>query len=70
MPDELRLGFETDSDGRFVDKHGEPVQGLFTLGPVRIPALWESIAIPEIRNQALALAKALVSENIEANIPT
>jgi uncharacterized NAD(P)/FAD-binding protein YdhS len=70
IPDELRLGFETDSDGCFVDKHGEPVQGLFTLGPVRIPALWESIAIPEIRNQALALAKALVSENIEANIPT
>jgi hypothetical protein len=45
------------------------VQGLFTLGPVRIPALWESIAIPEIRNQALALAEMLVSETSESGIP-
>ena len=61
VPDVLRLGFETDSQGRFIDQNGESVQGLFTIGPVRIPALWESIAIPEIRNQALALAKVLAS---------
>ncbi len=67
-PDTLRLGFETDSGGRFISSNGQSVKGLFTLGPVRIPALWESIAIPEIRNQALALAKVIVSETIEANI--
>jgi len=68
VPDTLRLGFETDSDGRFIGADGQPVQGLFTLGPVRIPALWESIAIPEIRNQALALAELLVSETIESSV--
>lgn len=69
VPDELRLGFETDEDGRFTDLQGEPVRGLFTLGPVRIPALWESIAIPEIRDQAKTLADLLVKETIEAGIP-
>ena len=68
VPDALRLGFETDSDGRFIAANGRPVQGLFTLGPVRIPALWESIAIPEIRNQALALAELLVKEFVEARV--
>jgi uncharacterized NAD(P)/FAD-binding protein YdhS len=66
VPDELKLGFETDADGRFVNCNSEPVDGLFTIGPTRIPALWESIAIPEIRNQALALAKIIISETIEA----
>ena len=69
VPDELRLGFETDSQGRFVDSKGESVQGLFTLGPTRIPALWESIAIPEIREQALNVAELIISETIEAFIP-
>ncbi|MBL8061883.1 MAG: hypothetical protein JNK32_02610, partial [Anaerolineales bacterium] len=69
VPDELRLGFETDSEGRFIDTYGDSVQGLFTLGPVRIPALWESLAIPEIRYQAKALAKLLIDEIIEAGIP-
>jgi uncharacterized NAD(P)/FAD-binding protein YdhS len=69
VPDQLRLGFDTDQDGRFVNVQCEPVQGLFTLGPVRIPGLWESLAIPEIRNQAKSLAKLLVDETIEAGIP-
>lgn len=68
IPDELRLGFETDIDGRFVNAEGRSMQGLFTLGPVRIPALWESIAIPEIRNQALALAEILIVETVKSSI--
>ncbi|MBI5294226.1 MAG: FAD/NAD(P)-binding protein [Chloroflexi bacterium] len=68
VADKLRLGFETDLAGRFVDANGHPVQGLFTLGPVRIPGLWESIAIPEIRNQALALAETLVVETVQSSI--
>ncbi len=61
VPDPLRLGCETDPDGQFLDSAGRPVPGLFTLGPLRIPALWESIAMPEICTQALALARTLVS---------
>jgi uncharacterized NAD(P)/FAD-binding protein YdhS len=68
-PDRLRLGVETDLDGRLIGIDGQPVNGLYTLGPVRIPSLWESIAIPEIRNQALALAQLLVKEIIESSVP-
>jgi uncharacterized NAD(P)/FAD-binding protein YdhS len=65
-PDPLRLGIETDPDGRLIGTDGCPVSGLFTLGPLRIPGLWESIAIPEIRIQAAELAKLLVSESVNA----
>ncbi|MBV8518684.1 MAG: FAD/NAD(P)-binding protein [Acidobacteria bacterium] len=57
VPDPHGLGVETDPDGRLLDVHGTPVEGLFTLGTLRRPALWESIAIPEIREQAAALAR-------------
>ncbi|HVN14896.1 MAG TPA: FAD/NAD(P)-binding protein [Anaerolineales bacterium] len=70
VPDALRLGFETDSEGHLIAANGESVQGLFTLGPLRIAELWESIAIPEIRNQALALAELLVSEAMSARVAT
>ena len=58
-PDPLRLGVETADDGRLLGADGQPVDGLYTLGPLRRPALWESTAIPEIREQAAALARVL-----------
>jgi uncharacterized NAD(P)/FAD-binding protein YdhS len=63
-PDALQLGLETDSCGRLVGKNGNVAPDLYTLGPLRIAGLWESIAIPEIRNQAADLAKLLVAESI------
>jgi uncharacterized NAD(P)/FAD-binding protein YdhS len=60
VPDALRLGVETAPDGRLLGIDGEPVDRLYTLGPLRRPALWESTAIPEIREQAAALAKTLL----------
>ena len=60
-PDPLRLGVESGEDGRLLDAHGQPVDGLYTLGPLRRPALWESTAIPEIREQAAALARRLTT---------
>ena len=67
-PDPLRLGLETDPDGRLIGADGNSVPGLLTLGPLRIPGLWESIAIPEIRAQAAELAKLLVSENLATRL--
>ena len=66
-PDRLGLGIETDADGRLISADGSPIGNLFTIGPLRIPALFESIAIPEIRVQANELAQLLVSES-EINI--
>jgi uncharacterized NAD(P)/FAD-binding protein YdhS len=59
VPDPLRLGIETADDGRLIGADGAPVDNLYTLGPLRRPALWESTAIPEIRQQAMELAKLL-----------
>jgi uncharacterized NAD(P)/FAD-binding protein YdhS len=67
-PDPLRLGIETDTDGRLTSSDGSPVPGLFSLGPPRMPALWESIAIPEIRVQAAGLAKLLILESVGARL--
>ena len=59
-PDPLGLGVETDADGVLLANDGTRVEGLFTLGPLRRPALWESTAIPEIRQQAADLARRLL----------
>lgn len=56
-PDPLQLGIETDTDGRLLGANGQIVPDLFAIGPLRRPSWWESIAIPEIREQAEALAK-------------
>jgi uncharacterized NAD(P)/FAD-binding protein YdhS len=63
-PDPLRLGIETDKDGRLIGVDGKTTPFLFTLGPLRIPGLFESIAIPELRVQAAELAQLLVSDSL------
>jgi uncharacterized NAD(P)/FAD-binding protein YdhS len=56
LPDELSLGVETTSEGNAVTANGEKVSDLFVVGTLRKPASWESTAVPELRNQAAAVA--------------
>lgn len=58
-PDELGLGLLTDDAGALLDAQGQPSPVLFTLGPSRRPACFESTAVPELRSQAAALALSL-----------
>lgn len=60
-PDPLGLGVETGENGALLGYDRNRVDGLFTLGPLRRPALWESTAIPEIRQQAADLARHLAA---------
>lgn len=62
-PDRLGLGIETDRDGRLISIDGTVNSTLFAIGPLRIPDLFESIAIPEIRVQAKELANLLASRS-------
>ena len=55
-PDELGLGIETDVGGSAIDANGHSAPDLFVVGTLRKPALWESTAVPELRNQAAAVA--------------
>lgn len=55
-PDPLRLGIQADADGALLDASGEASGRIFTLGPPLRGQLYETTAIPEIRDQATALA--------------
>jgi uncharacterized NAD(P)/FAD-binding protein YdhS len=59
-PDALHLGISTDASGALLGPDGQPSAGsLFTLGASRRPAYFESTAVPELRQQAAALAEVL-----------
>lgn len=49
-------------NGRLVDGRGRSDAPLWTLGALRRGELWESTAVPEIRQQALALAVAVLED--------
>ncbi|WP_157781044.1 FAD/NAD(P)-binding protein [Hymenobacter sedentarius] len=65
-PDPLRLGLLTDESGAVLGTSGAASPGLFTLGPSRRPAYFESTAVPELRQQAADLAVEIArrEENI------
>jgi uncharacterized NAD(P)/FAD-binding protein YdhS len=58
--DPLGDGLHTDADGELLRPDGSNSGRLFTLGPPRSGALLETTAIPEIRDQAPALAARLL----------
>ena len=60
-PDPLRLGLDATPDGTVLDAAGTPSAALFTLGPTLRGIRYETTAIPEIRDQAAALAGRLVA---------
>ncbi len=58
-PGPLGGGLWCDANGALLDAAGEPSTVLFNLGPARLGTLLESIAVPELRQQAVALAASL-----------
>lgn len=60
QPDELSLGLETTAEGNVVDFRGAAWPDLFIVGTLRKPALWESTAVPELRQQAADVARRAV----------
>ncbi|MFN0131713.1 MAG: FAD/NAD(P)-binding protein [Phycisphaerales bacterium] len=62
VADPLGLGIETAADGAVVGMGGRASEDMYTLGPWRRPALWETTAVPEIRGQAKALARTLLQK--------
>ncbi|MCA8831219.1 FAD/NAD(P)-binding protein [Hymenobacter pini] len=59
QPDPLHLGIQTDEHGALLHAQGHASEVLFTLGPSRRPAFFESTAVPELREQAVVLAAEL-----------
>lgn len=59
LPGPHGIGIASEEPGRVIDARGQPDPALFVLGAMRIGTLWESLAIPELRGQAQALAAHL-----------
>jgi uncharacterized NAD(P)/FAD-binding protein YdhS len=75
-PDPLRMGLDAGPRGAVRAASGRPAADLFALGPMLRGSRYETTAIPEIRDQAAALARHLVAgpgmavlQNREAQIP-
>ncbi|HKR84334.1 MAG TPA: FAD/NAD(P)-binding protein [Terriglobales bacterium] len=60
-PDALFLGVDTAENGALLNNGGVASDVLYTVGPLRRGNLWESIAVPEIREQVADLAAHLVA---------
>lgn len=59
LPGPHGIGIASEAPGCVLDARGVADPGLYVLGALRIGTLWESIAIPELRVQAKALADHL-----------
>jgi uncharacterized NAD(P)/FAD-binding protein YdhS len=61
QPDEVDLGLCIAPTFAVVGQGGEPSPWLYALGPLLRGSLWETVAVPEIRDQALRIATSVAS---------
>jgi|HubBroStandDraft_6_1064221.scaffolds.fasta_scaffold43606_2 uncharacterized NAD(P)/FAD-binding protein YdhS len=59
-PDPLFLGLDVSEDGALIDTDGTPSDFLYTVGPPRKGSLWETTAVPEIREEVAELVAHLL----------
>jgi len=59
--DPLRIGIDVSPECALMDRSGVPSRRLFAVGPLTRAAFWEIVAVPDIRNQCMALANRLSS---------
>jgi uncharacterized NAD(P)/FAD-binding protein YdhS len=55
------IGLRTDRDGALLNADSQAQPRLIAIGSLRIGCLWESIAVPELRGQAEAAVRQLLS---------
>jgi len=67
-PDPLRLGLAATPAGALLDAHDRASDVFFTLGPLLRGLLWETTAVPEIRQQAQALARLWLAAQPTAEV--
>lgn len=59
-PGPLGMGLDFDDQGRLVGASGEPQSRVWLVGPARLGRHWEATAVPELREQAAAVAGRLL----------
>ena len=60
--DPLGIGLDVDDDCALIDASGRASNRVFVAGPMSQAALWEVIAVPDIRLQAASLAGRLTTD--------
>jgi uncharacterized NAD(P)/FAD-binding protein YdhS len=60
-PDACRIGIDIDERGQAIGADGTAAPSLFAIGPMTRGALWEVVAVPDIRGQTAALADLLAA---------
>ena len=60
-PDVCRIGIDIDAANRTIDATGQPSDSLLAIGPMTRGALWEIVAVPDLRNQTDQLAARLAA---------
>jgi uncharacterized NAD(P)/FAD-binding protein YdhS len=58
--DDLDMGIRVDEDFAVLDKNLERVENLFAIGPILKGTLWETVAVPELRGQAMRVAEVML----------
>lgn len=57
--DPLGLGLDIDERLRVIGADGRPTPGLFAVGPLTRAAVWEALAVPDLRNQTAEVARVV-----------
>ena len=57
----LGIGLDLDDRCAVIDAQGLASERLFAIGPLTRGVLWETIALPDIRNQCASLAALLAN---------
>ncbi|WP_374470057.1 FAD/NAD(P)-binding protein [Phenylobacterium sp.] len=57
--DPLGLGLDVDERLRVIGADGRPTPGLFAVGPLTRAAVWEALAVPDLRNQTAEVARTV-----------
>jgi uncharacterized NAD(P)/FAD-binding protein YdhS len=62
--DPLFLGLDVSAEGALINHKGAASESLYAVGPTRKGSLWESTAVPEIREQVRMLVEHLVNTTL------
>ena len=61
-PDAMDMGIAVADDFTVLDTNDAPVPFLHAIGPILKGTLWESIAVPELRQQAYLVARSILDQ--------
>lgn len=69
QPDEMDMGVRIGAGFTAIQRDGQPSPFLHALGPLLRGTFWETIAVPELRGQALQVAQALLGSSARRTGP-